>query len=90
MYKDGCSFAEIAEKRNLGITTIQTHIVTLYEKGYEGIEIEKIINAKELNIVGDFIKNNTDKTLTETFEALQGAFDYFQIRMTIAYLNKKK
>ena len=90
MYKDGCTFAEIAEKRNLGITTIQTHIVTLYEKGYEGIEVEKFINAKELIILGNFIQGNPDKTLTETFDALQGAFDYFQIKLTIAYLNKKK
>ncbi len=90
MFKDGCTFAEIAEKRNLGIATVQGHIVSLYEKGYEGVEIERFINAKELVTLSDFIKNNPNKTLTETFEALQGAFDYFQIRLTIAYLNKKK
>jgi ATP-dependent DNA helicase RecQ len=86
--KDGLSIGEIAEERNLSITTIYGHLIKLHQHGQDinlnafisPQEIEKICNAKKE------VAANED-ALKPIFEFLEEKVPYWKIKMAL-YLDK--
>jgi len=87
LYRRGFSLEEIAAERNLAPGTVASHLVQLYDKGYE-VDLEALVSPGdrleiERAIARVGIENNS---LKPVFEYLQGRYDYTKIRI-VAGLN---
>jgi len=81
---------DIAKERGISLTTVHSHIATMYEKG-NPIEIEKFVNKAEQNEIFEVLKILGAKSaLKEIFEALEQKYDYFQIRLALAMYSRSK
>jgi ATP-dependent DNA helicase RecQ len=49
-YMQGLTLEEIARQRNLNLVTVQSHIVALWEKGYD-IDISSFVTQQELDVL---------------------------------------
>ncbi|VAW38809.1 DNA repair and recombination protein, putative helicase [hydrothermal vent metagenome] len=85
MFQDGMTIAEIAGKRGLVESTIETHLCFFIENGR--LEIGKLLSTeqqKEIEAVLDKLQTNS---LSEVKAALQDNYTYGQIRMLLAWRN---
>lgn len=88
LLKQGATPEAISKQRNLNILTIYSHIATLYEGSYD-VDISKYINERELNAITKVIdEKGKEAKLKDLFEALDGKFEYFKIRLALAVVNK--
>lgn len=79
---------DIAKQRSLHLTTIFSHIATLYEAGHP-INLKEYITDREIEVISEAIKLLGPKAkLKELFDKLEGQYDYFTIRLTLAYCAK--
>jgi ATP-dependent DNA helicase RecQ len=92
MLQSGLTVEEIAEKRNLGLGTIMSHLAKLYEDGLE-IDLYKYVTKEDVQKIA---KAKSQITF-ETPNALKPYFDYFEeqisydkIRLSLAILSKEK
>ena len=89
LYKEGFSIEDIAEKRNLKITTIFSHLAKLYTDGkdidiYNFVtkeEVEKVRKAKEI------LEN--PNALKPYFEYLNLEITYFKIRLALTIIARE-
>lgn len=88
LYKAGLDPKEIAEKRELQITTIYSHLAKLYTEGKE-VNLEKLV-AKEVvdKVRMAFHELNRETELKPIFEKLGEAVSYGEIRMSLAIVNR--
>lgn len=90
LYKEGFSIEEISEKRKLAITTVYSHLATLYEKG-EDVDLHRFVSKNDLSSVEKAKKElNDPPTLKAYFEHFQEAIDYQTIRLALTILEKEK
>lgn len=89
LFQSGLSVDEIATKRNLGVSTIASHLAKLYLDGHP-IDIESYISTEEIS------KIKEAKTKIESPNALKPYFDYFEeqvpyekIRLALAIIEKE-
>lgn len=89
LFQSGLSVAEIATKRNLGISTIVSHLAKLYLDGHP-IDLESYISTEEISQIREA------KTKLESPNALKPYFDYFEeqvhyekIRLALAIIEKE-
>lgn len=86
--RNGLSVEEIAQRRNLHINTIYTHLGTLYREGHD-IDIRQHISDQEIERVGEAIKKvGSTHLLKSLFDYLNGEIDYYKIRLAIALQEK--
>ncbi|QHT70528.1 DNA helicase RecQ [Rhodocytophaga rosea] len=86
----GYHLEEIAKQRELSITTIQTHIITLWMKDYP-IDIYSFISAQELQILCEAIPkiNGLETKSKELFDYFREKYDYFKIKIALSVYAKK-
>lgn len=90
LYKNGLNPAEIAEERNLSITTIFSHLSQLYSEGKD-VELEKYVTTETIDKVRlVFNKLDQKMELKPIYETLNEEVSYSQIRMSITLIQKKK
>lgn len=89
LFQSGLSVDEIATKRNLGISTIASHLAKLYLDGHP-IDLESYISTEEISQIREA------KTKLESPNALKPYFDYFEeqvpyekIRLALAIIEKE-
>nr|WP_315154106.1 DNA helicase RecQ [uncultured Flavobacterium sp.] len=89
LFQSGLSVDEIATKRNLGVSTIASHLAKLYLDAHP-IDIESYISTEEIS------KIKEAKTKLESPNALKPYFDYFEeqvpyekIRLALAIIEKE-
>ncbi|MFN8673510.1 MAG: DNA helicase RecQ [Candidatus Sericytochromatia bacterium] len=88
LYKQGLSVEEIAEKRELSISTIWGHIASLHETTFD-IDIYKFVDHKEMNLIFKAIKYfNYEYKLKDIFAFLEEKIDYNKIKLAISHHNK--
>ncbi|WP_166386643.1 DNA helicase RecQ [Polaribacter sp. 11A2H] len=90
LFKEGLKPAEIAEKRNLSITTIFSHLSQLYMEGKE-VELEKLVDAKvvdKVRIAFDELERKIE--LKPIFEKLDEQVSYGEIRLSITLILKNE
>ncbi|MGI0106456.1 DNA helicase RecQ [Salinimicrobium sp. WS361] len=89
LYREGMSIEEMAQARNLAVTTIFSHLSKLYESG-EDVELKKYISEGDLEAVRKAQKelDNPD-TLKSYFEHFKEEMDYGTIRVALTILNKE-
>ena len=90
LYKNGLSVQEISEQRNLGVSTIVSHLAKLYLDGAD-IDVSQFVSDEEVEEL------QKAKTTLENPSALKSYYDYFEekiaydkIRFGLAILEKKK
>lgn len=89
LLKQDMDLEEIAQQRNMQITTIYSHLAKLYSDGYP-IEIYKYVSEDEVNRIREVAQGMEDTTaIKPIFEALNGEIDYGKIRLTVTLLDKE-
>ncbi|MBD2768876.1 DNA helicase RecQ [Hymenobacter sp. BT664] len=85
LHQMGLSPEDIAERRNLALTTVKTHLYNAYAKGRE-LRIHDFVSDTELaEIFTARTQLGGDPTLRDLFDHLREKYDYFQLRMAALY-----
>ncbi len=85
--KDGLSIAEIAEKRELTTSTIESHIAKGIQAGE--VNIDSFMEEDDRETIAMIIKDNPNENSGFVYGKLKGEYSYGQIRMVQAYLSRK-
>jgi ATP-dependent DNA helicase RecQ len=89
MYQNGLSVDEIAVKRNLGVSTIASHLAKLYSDGHT-IDFSSYITAEEISKISEAkIKLESPNALKPYFEYFEEQIGYDKIRIGLAIIDKE-
>lgn len=89
LVKDGLTLDEIARKRDLKASTIETHFSRGIRSGE--IELNKVMNDADVSAIRPAIEKNKEASMTGVYSDLKGKYSYGQLRMVLAdVLNGKK
>lgn len=87
-YLKGMTPQQIAEKRELSVGTIYSHLLQLYQQG-ENIKVSSIVTKKEIKQVVEIANSlQPPVTLKGIKEKMPESFEYHQIRFALAYYEK--
>ena len=90
LYQKGLHPKEIAEKRNVSITTIFSHLSQLYTEGKE-VQLEKFVTKETLDTVRiAFNQLNRKVELKPIYEKLNEEVSYSEIRLSITLILKNE
>lgn len=90
LYKEGLNPTEIAEKRNLSITTIFSHLSQLYSEGKK-VDLEQYISTETINKVREAFNTLGRKIeLKPIHEKLNEEVSYSEIRISITLILKNE
>lgn len=89
LFNNGFSPKEIASQRNLQITTIYSHLASLFEEGKID-DFKELISHEEILKVKNIIsKMNGEIKLKPVFESLNEEIPYHKIRLALSYLKNQ-
>tara|TARA_R110002126_G_scaffold77796_1_gene193888 strand:+ start:5946 stop:8057 length:2112 start_codon:yes stop_codon:yes gene_type:complete len=89
-YKEGLNPSEIAEKRDLSITTIFSHLSQLYTEG-KAVNLEQYVTKETIDKVRvAFLQFEKKMELKPIYEKLNEEVSYSQIRMSITLIQKNE
>ena len=89
LFKTGSSIDEIAEFRELKVSTILNHLVKKYEDGAE-IDLHQFVSTKEMASIKKLREElGNPNELKPYFEALEENVPYEKLRVALAILNKE-
>lgn len=84
LYREGKSVEQIAAERNLHVTTIYSHLATLYEKG-NPIDLMQYLTQNELTTIQKAMAaTGTTDQAKVLFDYLQEGMEYHKIRLAIS------
>jgi ATP-dependent DNA helicase RecQ len=84
LVEEGKSLDEIAQQRNMQLTTIYSHLAKLYSDGYP-IDIQLYVTPLELEKIKHAISiTEHNNQLKPIYETLEGSVDYGKIRLVLA------
>lgn len=87
LYEKGLSLDEIAKARELNMGTLEGHIAYLYENGFN-IDLYDFVSSKAIDEIGEVIQQKGISSLKGIYDALEGAYEYGQIKMALAYWHR--
>jgi len=88
LYRQGISIGDIAKSRNLAVQTIEGHLAYYVQRG--DINIEELINADKLLLIGTAIQDFKGGSITPIKEKLGSNIGFGEIRLAIAWAQFKK
>lgn len=89
LFQSGLSVDEIATKRNLGVSTIASHLAKLYIDGHP-INLESYINPEEISQIKEAkAKLESPNALKPYFEYFEEQVPYDKIRLALAIIEKE-
>jgi uncharacterized protein YpbB len=88
LLKEGLTIAQVAERRGLQATTIESHVARCIADGK--VDIGSFLTPKQLNTVSTAIKTSNEASVKAVFDELKGKFSFGQIRMVLASFARKK
>lgn len=83
LFKSGKSIADIAQERELAISTIESHIILLISENR--IDIHDFVSENDFSAITTILISAPEMSLTELFNKAEGKFSYAQLRAVIAY-----
>ncbi|GAB6100652.1 DNA helicase RecQ [Halanaerocella petrolearia] len=89
LYKSGKELAEIANLRDLTLSTIQKHILRAAKEGLE-VDLESFVPSDYRELILDKIKDREDTRLKPIKESLPEEVSYFQIRAMLHKIIKQE
>ncbi|QJX48898.1 DNA helicase RecQ [Hymenobacter taeanensis] len=88
LHRMGLSVEAIAQRRDLAISTVQTHLTTCYAKGLE-LRIEEFLKPEDLaEIQTAQAQLGSSPMLRDLFDHLREKYDYFKLRLALMYFKK--
>ena len=84
LFKEGFTIREIAKKRDLKLTTIESHLVSFISSG--DVDVREIIPLKRYQKIVKEIKKVSFKNLTELKEKVDTNFTFMELRMVLLSL----
>ena len=88
MYQSGLSVEEIAGKRNLGVSTITSHLAKLYSDGHP-IDLSIYVTKEEISKIAEAkIKLESPNALKPYFDYFEEQIGYDKIRIGLAMIEK--
>lgn len=89
LLKSGLTVEEIAGKRNLGLSTITSHLAKLYSDGHP-IDLSTYITAEEISKIAEAkIKLESPNALKPYFDYFEEQIAYDKIRIGLAMIEKE-
>jgi ATP-dependent DNA helicase RecQ len=89
LLQSGLTVEEIATKRNLGISTITSHLAKLYSDGHP-IDLSSYITAAEISKIAEAkIKLESPNALKPYFDYFEEQISYDKIRIGLALIEKE-
>ncbi len=85
--KEGLSIAEIAKKRSLAISTIESHLASFIPTGE--IDILELIDKNKFKTLKKVILKTDFKDLKELKSKLDDSFSYAEIKMMLSFLESE-
>ena len=82
-YKEGLSPSDISLKRNIRLSTVNSHIVKLIEAGYD-ININNLVSKERQNIINKAIEEVGPHSLRNIREVTGETYDYQEITLVRA------
>jgi ATP-dependent DNA helicase RecQ len=85
LFREGLSPVEIAEERDLSITTIEEHLVEAVEAG-EDLDIHRLVSAVTYDRIAAVISRVGDESLRALMNELGSGYSYTELKLTRASL----
>ncbi|MGW8195839.1 MAG: helix-turn-helix domain-containing protein, partial [Desulforhopalus sp.] len=85
LFLEKLSLEEIAQKRNLTLSTIEGHLANCIEKGE--ITVDRLLSPAALDVIQQKLKKLPHERLREIKEALNDEYSYGQIKFALAHKN---
>ena len=87
LIQQGLLVNDIAEIRNISVTTVYSHLAKLMQEGYP-IQFSSYVNDSDFEKVKAILPTIEDTTaLKPIFEALNGTVEYGVIRLSLTFIN---
>ncbi|SNC61449.1 ATP-dependent DNA helicase RecQ [Hymenobacter gelipurpurascens] len=88
LHRMGLSVEAIAQRRDLAISTVQTHLTNCYAKGLE-LRIEEFLSSGDIaEIQTAQAQLGSSPMLRDLFDHLREKYDYFKLRLALMYIKK--
>ena len=88
LIQQGLLVNDIAEIRNISVTTVYSHLAKLMQEGYP-IQFSSYVDDSDFEKVKAILPTIEDTTaLKPIFEALNGTVEYGVIRLSLAFINR--
>ncbi|RSK24020.1 DNA helicase RecQ [Hymenobacter metallilatus] len=88
LHRMGLSVEAIAERRDLAVSTVQTHLTTGYAKGL-ALRLEEFLKPQELaEIQTAQAQLGGSPMLRDLFDHLREQYDYFRLRLALLYFKR--
>lgn len=84
LFRQGLTVQQIAERRQLKATTIETHLAELIEQG-EAIDLDDIVEPNRQAVIRAALETIGASALKPVYEYLQGQYSYGELRLVRAY-----
>lgn len=89
LYNNGLNVDEISEARKLALSTINSHLVKLYEQG-EAIDLSLLVSSADVDAVREAkLKIEEPKGLKSYYEYFEEALDYWTIKFALTILENE-
>ncbi len=85
---EGLKIKEIAEKRDLAVGTIESHLAKGITEGL--LKVKDVMDEKTIKDISATFTATKEDSLTEVFKKMEGAYSYGQLRMVQAHLRLEK
>jgi hypothetical protein len=86
LFQQGLSPAQIADKRDMVISTIEGHLAHFVTRGE--LPIERLLSPEKQQLIEEKLQQMPDKKLSEIKLALPGDYSYGEIKFVRAHLEK--
>ncbi|MBE0655940.1 MAG: helix-turn-helix domain-containing protein, partial [Bacteroidales bacterium] len=87
LYLTGKTPEQIAEERNLAVSTIESHLAEMVGEGL--LDVRKFVGEEKLAIISDYFKTAESEFLRDAKEALGEAVTFSELRFVQKHLNKR-
>jgi hypothetical protein len=82
LHKEGNSIADIAQKRNLAVSTVEQHLAYFIKRGL--ISVHELVKTEKLVLIEPLLENPEGNSITQLKEKLGDAVTFGDIRMVLA------
>ena len=90
LYRQGLSLEEIAQKREMALSTIAMHLARLYEKGEE-IDLQQFLYPDDLLLARQgWRASGYSEQLSKVKEQVGDSLDYTRLNLALAIVKKEK
>ncbi|GAC1493031.1 MAG: hypothetical protein NVS2B14_05990 [Chamaesiphon sp.] len=84
LYKQGLNPEEIAQKRNLQLSTIMGHLVQLIEMN-QPVDLNRLVSSADRQVILQALQTLGTDSLKSIYEYLQQKYSYGEIRLVKAW-----